>query len=213
MLRDYDTVFLIDDSGSMAGSLWREAKSAIIGVVSHAMKYDDDGIDVYFLNSKDVGKGIKRTAQVEKLFSGVKPGGATPTGARLDKLLKAYKKELDDAYKKAERTGGDPYTVKPLNLIVITDGAPTDDPESAIVSFARYLDKLDYPLSQCGIQMLQIGNDASAAEALQDLDDALETRYDIRDIVDTVPYQGEMTADLIVKTLLGGINRRLDRRG
>jgi hypothetical protein len=212
MLRDYDTVFLVDDSGSMAGGRWREAKSAVDGVVKHAMKYDDDGVDIYFLNSKTSGKGMKRSRDVELLFAGVRPSGATPTGARLDKLLKEYKQELEAAYKQGQRTGGDCYTVKPLNLVVITDGAPTDDPESALVSFAKYLDKYDFPLSQCGIQMFQIGNDAQAAEALQDLDDALENRYDIRDIVDTVPYQGEMTADMIVKVLLGGINRRLDRK-
>jgi len=212
MLRDFDTVFLVDDSGSMAGARWREARSAIEGVVHHAMKYDEDGVDIYFLNAKVVGKGLKRSREVEQLFAGVRPSGATPTGARLDKILKEYKKELDAAYKQGQRTGGDCYTVKPLNLVVITDGAPTDDPESALVSFAKYLDKYDFPLSQCGIQMFQIGNDPQATEALQDLDDALENRYDIRDIVDTVPYQGEMTADAIVKVLLGGINRRLDRK-
>lgn len=52
MLRDFDTVFLVDDSGSMAGARWREAKSAIDGVVHQAIKYDEDGIDIYFLNSK-----------------------------------------------------------------------------------------------------------------------------------------------------------------
>lgn len=32
-------------------------------------------------------------------------------------------------------------------------------------------------------------------------------------MVDTVPYNGEaMSANLIVKVLLGGINRRLDRK-
>lgn len=212
MLRDYDTVFLVDDSGSMAGSLWREARSAIQGVVAHAIKYDEDGIDIYFLNDKSAAKGVKSVGEVEALFNRVRPSGATPTGARLDKLLKEYKRELDAAYQLGQRTGGDMYTVKPLNLLVITDGAPTDDPESAIVSFAKYLDKYDFPLSQCGIQMFQIGSDPEATEALQDLDDALENRYNIRDIVDTVPFAGAMTAEMIVKVLLGGINRRLDRR-
>ncbi|WOO82938.1 uncharacterized protein LOC62_04G006418 [Vanrija pseudolonga] len=212
MLRDYDTVFLVDDSGSMAGSLWREARAAIQGVVAHAIKYDEDGIDIYFLNDRSAAKGVKSVGEVEALFNRVRPSGATPTGARLDKLLKEYKRELDAAYEAGKRSGGDMYTVKPLNLLVITDGAPTDDPESAIVSFAKYLDKYDFPLSQCGIQMFQIGSDPEATEALQDLDDALENRYNIRDIVDTVPYAGAMTAEMIVKVLLGGINRRLDRR-
>lgn len=52
-----------------------------------------------------------------------------------------------------------------------------------------------------------------AREALQELDDALFTAHNVRDIVDTVPFPGEaMSAGLIIKTLLGGINRRLDHR-
>jgi hypothetical protein len=47
---------------------------------------------------------------------------------------------------------------------------------------------------------------------LQQLDDNLSEVHGVRDMVDTIPFSGEgMTADLITKTLLGGINRRLDR--
>lgn len=58
-LREYDTVFLIDDSASMAGERWNQAMNAIIGVAEIAAGYDEDGIDVYFLNSKRVGKELK----------------------------------------------------------------------------------------------------------------------------------------------------------
>lgn len=110
--------------------------------------------------------------------------------------------------------------------------APTDDPESVLVAIARRLDRGDFPLSQVGVQLLQIGDDADvsceraqlnmaphradiqAREALQELDDGLAAAHNVRDMVDTVPYHGEeLTSELIVKVLLGGINRRLDRRG
>ncbi|KAL1408605.1 hypothetical protein Q8F55_005418 [Vanrija albida] len=211
MLKDYDTAFLIDDSGSMSGARWQEARKAIQGVVAHAIQYDEDGVDIYFLNDKSVGKGVKSVAEVEALFNKVRPYGATPTGARLEKLLNLYRNELNVAYTAGKATG-DLFTVKPLNLVIITDGAPTDDPEPVIVTFARFLDKYDYPVAQFGIQMFQIGNDNAATAALEELDDALENRYKIRDIVDTVPFQGEMTAETIVKVLLGGINRRMDRK-
>jgi hypothetical protein len=46
------------------------------------------------------------------------------------------------------------------------------------------------------------------------MDDELSHTHGVRDMVDTVPYTGEeMSAGLIIKTLMGGINRRLDRRG
>jgi hypothetical protein len=59
MLREYDTVFLIDDSASMAGERWDQAMNVIIGVAEIAAGYDEDGIDVYFFNSKRVGKELK----------------------------------------------------------------------------------------------------------------------------------------------------------
>lgn len=78
---------------------------------------------------------------------------------------------------------------------------------------SNQLDRGQYPLSQVGIQFLQIGNDPEARETLQELDDGLSSEHGIRDMVDTVPFNGEeMNAGLIIKTLLGGINRRLDRR-
>ena len=66
---------------------------------------------------------------------------------------------------------------------------------------------------QIGIQFVQVGNDSEAKEALEELDDALSSQHSIRDIVDTVPYQNlALNPETIIKALLGGINRRLDRR-
>lgn len=69
-------------------------------------------------------------------------------------------------------------------------------------------------LSQLGIQFVQIGNNPEATEFLNELDDDLSRVHGVRDIVDTTPYNGgNLSAELIVKILLGGINRRVDRRG
>jgi hypothetical protein len=43
------------------------------------------------------------------------------------------------------------------------NAAPTDDPESVLVSIARRLDRGDFPLSQVGVQLLQIGDDADVS--------------------------------------------------
>jgi hypothetical protein len=56
--RGYDTIFLVDDSGSMAGALWNEAGKALAGVARVASQYDDDGIDIYFLNSRDFARKV-----------------------------------------------------------------------------------------------------------------------------------------------------------
>lgn len=83
-----------------------------------------------------------------------------------------------------------------------------------IAAAARRLDEGRYPLSQVGIQFVQIGNHRSATEYLRSLDDELQGEYHVRDIVDTTPYLGgRLNADTIIKILLGGINRRVDKRG
>ncbi|GMK54964.1 hypothetical protein CspeluHIS016_0200200 [Cutaneotrichosporon spelunceum] len=210
MLREYDTAFVIDDSSSMLQEgRWEQACTAVRGVIGQACKHDDDGVDVYFLNAgRRDAEGVRRPADVDRLFHGLQPRGATPTGRTLEKILRDYMRRLE-----AATAAGHDDAVKPLNIIVITDGAPTDDPESVIVSYAKRLDRGDYPLSQVGIQFFQIGNDRAATAALQELDDELGEAHGIRDMVDTVPYAGELTPETIVKVLLGGVNRRLDRRG
>ena len=55
-----------------------------------------------------------------------------------------------------------------------------DDPESVILTVARRLDAQHFPLSQVGIQFVQIGNERGAAEALQELDDGLAAAHGVR---------------------------------
>jgi hypothetical protein len=52
-LTQFDTIFLIDDSGSMAGRSWRETSAALRTIAPICTAYDSDGIDIYFLNHRD----------------------------------------------------------------------------------------------------------------------------------------------------------------
>jgi len=91
---------------------------------------------------------------------------------------------------------------------------PSDDVESVIVATAKKLDKWDAQPWQIGIQFFQVGNEPGAAKHLATLDDEIENiGGGCRDIVDTVPYADgySLTADGILKTLLGAVNKRLDR--
>ncbi|KAG9120103.1 hypothetical protein FRC07_004549, partial [Ceratobasidium sp. 392] len=45
MLRRYKTVMIVDDSSSMEGESWAEARDALAGLADAAAKYDQDGID------------------------------------------------------------------------------------------------------------------------------------------------------------------------
>ncbi|KAJ1308347.1 hypothetical protein OPQ81_004057 [Rhizoctonia solani] len=211
-LMNYDTQFLIDDSGSMAGSRWNEARDALTGLAHHALKHDQDGIEIFFLNNVYSGKAVRNEEEVRQLFYSVKPGGGTPTGHRLEQILTDYITKIEAA--KTKSGGADPLQsgIKPLNLIVITDGEPSDDPESVIVAAARRLDAGQFSLTQVGIQFIQVGNDKSASKALKELDSHLQEDYNVRDIVDTRPFNGKkLTSEVLIAMLLGGINRRVDR--
>ena len=78
MLRDYNTIFLVDDSSSMAAEHWVTAKQALLDMAETAARYEDDGVSVYFVNSKRIGREIKTADDVEDLFGGLNPKGATP---------------------------------------------------------------------------------------------------------------------------------------
>lgn len=109
-----------------------------------------------------------------KLFETIQPYGPTPTGDRLDRLLRTYIGYLEEA----PRNQLPPP--KPINFIVITDGEPTDDVESVIVAAAHRLEKNNALLSQLGIQFFQVGNDSKATRSLKELDNALSKKHHIR---------------------------------
>ncbi|OBZ70496.1 hypothetical protein A0H81_09664 [Grifola frondosa] len=168
-----------------------------------------------FLNNTKTGENMKDSLSIRRLFDSVRPAGITPIGEKLEQLLLYYMESLDQA--RSRQDAGDPdalKAIKPVNYIILTDGAPTDDPEDVIVNIARRLDRGNYPLSQLGLQFVQIGNSPEATAFLNELDNGLSDAHGIRDIVDTTPYLGgELSAEMIIKILLGGINRRVDRRG
>jgi uncharacterized protein YegL len=210
-LSSFDTIFLIDDSGSMAGGRWRETGEALETITPICTAHDADGIDIFFLNHKDSDfhHNVTNSGTVREIFQTVRPGGGTPTGQRLNQILKPY----------LQRYEANPDGTKPINIICITDGEPSDDVESPLIAAAKKLDKLDAPAWQIGVQFFQVGRDEEAKRHLKQLDDELAEISgddDLRDIVDTVPFTGaegtHLSGDGILKVVLGAVNRRLDRK-
>ncbi|KAK0705344.1 hypothetical protein B0H67DRAFT_593850 [Lasiosphaeris hirsuta] len=219
-LSTFDTIFLIDDSGSMAGRSWREVKQALRAITPICTAHDSDGIDIYFLHARNQQNqsggwcNVRDAAQVEDIFMTVNPGGNTPTGTRINQILKPY---LQGFERGVVAAGGDAEEsgVKPINVIVITDGAATDELEGVLINIAKKLDRLEAPPYQVGIQFFQVGNERGATEALNALDDELGSG--IRDMIDTVTWNSRdgraqtLTANSILKVVLGAVIRRLDR--
>jgi uncharacterized protein YegL len=237
LLSRFDTVFLIDDSTSMYGKSWDEVKAVLKAIAPICTRYDSDGIDVHFLNelSEDAGDVTEGTAaggflnntsaaKIEEIFEALPyPCGSTPTGQRLHDILTPYLEH----FKAQLRAGKSPNNtgIKPLNLIVITDGIPTDRhpmlPKDVLLGVAKELDRIKAPMSQVGVQFFQVGNMRGAAQALAQLDDGLAhlVRGGVRDIVDTVTWDTpdnvfgatrELTVEGMLKTVLGAMVRRLD---
>ncbi|CAG8909760.1 unnamed protein product [Penicillium egyptiacum] len=265
-LGEFHTIFLVDDSSSMRGELWQEAKEAIAAIAPVCTKYDSEGIDIYFINHRpkpntnsnsnsssnynynhnynpsrrsrlDAGgyHNIRTAQRVNEIFTSVRPSGGTGVGGRLHDILDPYMKlvEAKESERRAQKDASgssflakpvDPEavkSVKPINIITITDGVFTDDAESIIIKTAQ---RLDGPSCraipwQVGIQFFQIGNDEMARQYLEELDEDLGSRCNnlhMRDIVDTVSWRNRagkrLEGDGILKTVLGAVHKRLDRK-
>lgn len=241
-LETFDTEFLIDDSASMYGRRWREVGEALVSVVPVCTKHDSDGVGVWFLNKKERRNEYRNVTRaredepgtgvsVQGLFQQRRPDGdATLTGTRLREILNRYVRRCERIEAENERRaeqGLDPLDLpKPINIIVITDGQASDDPESVLREMAGRLDAIRAPPYQVGVQFFQVGNDERATLALKQLDDKLgvtgglsSVRKPVRDMVDTVTFDTvgdgrtgtpRLTRDGILKTVLGAVNRRHD---
>ncbi|KAN0079568.1 hypothetical protein V8E54_004782 [Elaphomyces granulatus] len=230
-LREFDTIFVVDDSSSMRGRRWKEAEEAIAAIAPICTQYDPDGIDIYFLNHRNNNSSalgsydnITTASGVQRIFKSVHPAGATPFGRRLHQILEPYMTRVE-AMAAATDEGGNLTNlltaVRPLNIIAITDGEFTDDAESIIVRTAKRLDsgKCKAVPWQVGIQFFQVGNDQAAREYLEELDDELASKVrddNLRDIVDTVPWRQEngqkLSGDGILKVVLGAVHKKYDKR-
>ncbi|KAM3453396.1 hypothetical protein MY3296_003804 [Beauveria thailandica] len=175
---------------------------------------------------------IRSADDVSSIFQSVVPCGITPTGGRLEQILAPYLEGLEKSAAKRKRQpktsaagagGGEGVKkekekekeTKPMNVIVITDGRPTDDPAGVLVDAGSRLLAARAPVAQLGVQFFQVGRDAGARAALQELDDGL-IKYSGRDIVDCVTWdderagKGVLTADGVLKVVLGAVSRKLD---
>ncbi|KIY66787.1 hypothetical protein CYLTODRAFT_398237 [Cylindrobasidium torrendii FP15055 ss-10] len=209
----YDTTIVVDDSGIMEGRRWDQAKAALCDLAGRANEYDSDGIEVCFLNSLVVGRGIRTAAEAKALFSQVnRPRGGTPIGAKLDDILSEYVRTLcPQVTPLAQRPS------KYLNVLIITDGEASDpkDVTKVIVRTSQQLEKLGCPLRQLGIQFVQVGDCSKATAYLDTLDNDLAKDGAVRDIVDTIPYRrtgGSISGDMLIKALTGGFNKTEDER-
>ncbi|KAF8806823.1 hypothetical protein BYT27DRAFT_7256829 [Phlegmacium glaucopus] len=132
----YRAVFVVDDSHAMViGGMWGKARDAVIQVINEVTQYDASGIDVYFLNSLLYGEAIVTREEVTQISSQIKPQGPSPIGARLEFVLN----KIIDQLERAKHNSADYGQTKPVNIIVLTNSAPSDNAARAIRSSVRTL--------------------------------------------------------------------------
>ena len=100
------------------------------------------------------------------VFTGV-PIGPSAIAARLESLLN----KIIDQLEHAKENVADYGQIKPVNIIVLTNSSPLDNPAKVIRSAARKLIQALHHPNAVAIQFAHIGNDNRVEQALKKLSD------------------------------------------
>jgi Mg-chelatase subunit ChlD len=167
-----DFIFLLDVSGSMSAtdtpngqSRYDFAKEKAQAFCREAAKIDTDGISIYRF-----GHQIKKFSditpdKIDEAFAGGPNEMSTDTAGA---IRAAWEEHLE---RKNEQTF----------VLIVTDGAPND--QKAVKDLIIDITNKVKDEREFNIAFLQVGNDASVAAFLTELDDNLKgAKYDIVDV-------------------------------
>lgn len=215
-LKHYDLVFIVCDSPTMnQNGKWQQCGDLLSQLAQVAMEYDSDGVEIHFLNTESERSARTFTTEedVRAMFADVvSPAGSSRLSDILDPLLSEYQSQLKRYIdSNPARPWLTPPKPKKAIYVVLTDGQHTDQQNitNIIVNMARYLDEIHAPISQLGIELVEIGGGRS--EFFRWLDQDMYTQLDqhstLRDIVRTDTYQGgELERRRLGEILLGSVN-------
>lgn len=177
--RDYYLV--IDKSGSMVAtdtptgqSRFDYARESAIAIATTLEKYDPDGITVIPFAGNFKVYANTTASKVNDIFAENQPMGGTILAPVLAAIFKEHLE--NKAAGKLKENGS--------MIVVITDGAPSDEKEVA-KTISDFTQKLDNGDDEIGISLIQVGRDAAATAFLKKLDDDLVAGGAKYDIVDT----------------------------
>jgi hypothetical protein len=166
----FDIILYIDDSGSMAfeedGERIEDLKVILSRVAFAASLFDDDGVQLRFMNSPEQGNGIRNEQQVHDLIARIRFHSLTPMGTQLQEKI------LEPLVLGPARSG---KLQKPVLIITITDGEPAGDKNNIFGVIRRAVRELAqnprYGRGAVSFQFAQVGNDLKAREFLTTLDE------------------------------------------
>jgi len=149
------------------GERIRDLRVILERVAYAAALFDDDGINIRFMNSQpppNYCNGVRSEQQIDQLMSQVQFKGLTPMGTELKK--KILNTILDQARANQLR--------KPVLVVTITDGQPAGEPANAVFEAIKTtsaeLSRTRYGAGAINFQFAQVGNDEKAREFLGQLD-------------------------------------------
>jgi hypothetical protein len=165
----YDIIIYADDSTSMKyadkGERIDDLKLILERVTEVATLFDTDGINIRAMNHPSVGDNIRTSAAAAQYVAGLKFSGMTPLGTKMDeKILQPF------FYQRLQMRA----MQKPLLVITITDGEPTQEPEDRIYSVIRRAKEVaqqsQYGPGAVAFEFAQVGKDQEAQKFLGRLD-------------------------------------------
>jgi len=215
----FDTVLYLDDSGSMrfeeGGSRIDDLKLIVERVAFATSLFDQDGIQVRFMNAPVQGNGIRTQQEVQQLIGQIKFSGLTPMGTQL------HAKVIEPLLLQPARQN---RLDKPVLILIVTDGEPGGEDRNTLSRVLQgavgELARTRYGADAISVQLAQVGNDMRAAAFLQEIDrhPVIGQMVDVTSNFEVEEAEMakanppvDLTPDLwIVKMLLGGIDSSYD---
>jgi hypothetical protein len=168
-----DVVIYCDDSGSMkfedGGDRWYKDLKTIIELSAQiCTMFDTDGISLRFMNNPESRDNIRNPQEVSTVINSMEPNGVTPMGQELErKIVQPY-------FQLLQQQRGNLTSMKPLLVLIITDGVPTDTPRertrNVIAGMRQQLIANGLAGSEINYQFAQVGRDRGAQQFLDQLD-------------------------------------------
>ena len=219
ILAQVRTVILVDDSYSMtelghrswgfggnaSDTRWNQARNLLTGIAPLVAAENAHGIDLHFLNRVPFYAGLRTAQAVYSAFDSDRPNNGTPTGRRVNDILDAYVATL--RYYRH---------LKPLNLIVITDGEAQDEAllHQAIEHHVTELVHRGFPAHQFGLEFVQVGDCQYATRHLEKLEEEVSRHHHRfqRDVVGVTPASriSNMNPEGMLAIAVSGVDARMN---
>ncbi|KAI0418430.1 hypothetical protein F5X98DRAFT_386292 [Xylaria grammica] len=203
-IKDRDIKFIVDNGTSM-GQHFQNAKVTLLVLAEKVAGSDYDGVDLIFTFA-DNKLGCQNVKEPRGKFSRAMDRAGERISTNPKKILATdMANTLGEVFQKYEKKQARQKTT----LIVLTDGlwggsGHSNDVEEKIARFFRDSKRASsFEDRLFTIQFISFGNDAT--DRLNALDDDMEAKYGIPDVIDHEPWTGNPE-----KMILGSLTKQFD---